>query len=115
MSDSLPTRPAGPPRVGEARLGGWATGALLVGLISLGLPWGTFGEPGYQTVVRVPVIAAGAAVYLGWRMRSRTLVRVGTALAVVALLLAHLVGGGAITLLIALVLLELGLRRTDWE
>jgi hypothetical protein len=99
----------------RGRLDGWACGALLVGLASLGLPWGTFGTPGYQTTVRVPVVAAGVVVYLGWRRRSRALVRVGMALATFALLLAHLVGGGAITLLIALVLLEIGLRRTSWE
>lgn len=94
---------------------GWATGALLVGLVSLGLPWGTVGAPGYLTVVRVPVIAAGAVVYVGWRLRSLPLVRVGMVFAVVALMLAHLVGSGAIALAIALVLLELGLRRTAWS
>jgi hypothetical protein len=87
-------------------------GPLLVGLVSLGLPWGTFGTPGYQTTVRVPVVAAGVLVSLGWRAGSRFLIRVGMVLAVVALLLAQLVGGGALTLLLALVLLELGLRRT---
>jgi hypothetical protein len=93
-------------------LGGWVTGALLVGLVSLGLPWGEGGSPGYMTIVRVPVIAAGVAVLLGWRMRSRSLVRAGMVFAVVALLLAHLVGGGAIALALGLVILELGIRRT---
>jgi hypothetical protein len=95
-------------------LGGWVTGALLVGLVSLGLPWGELGAPGYTTIVRVPVVAAGIAVFLGWRRRSRALVRVGTAFAVVALMLAHLVGSGAIALAIAVLLLELGIRRTPW-
>ena len=110
-SDSEPARSVA---MGAQRLGGWVTGALLVGLVSLGLPWGDFGTPGYMTVVRVPVVAAGLAVFLGWRMRSRGLVRVGMAFAVVALMLAHLVGSGAIALAIALVLLELGIRRTPW-
>lgn len=93
-------------------LNGWATGALLVGLVALGLPWGDGGAPGYTTVVRVPVIAAGLVVFLGWRLRSRPLVRVGMVLASIALVLVHLVGSGAIALAIALVLLELGIRRT---
>jgi hypothetical protein len=95
------------------RVGGWATAALLVGLVSLGLPWGASGAPGYETVVRVPVVAAGLAVSVGCRTCSRSLVRVGMAFAVVAVMLAHLVGGGAIALVIALVILELGLRRTS--
>jgi hypothetical protein len=101
--------------VGGEPLGGWATGALLVGLVSLGLPWGEVGAPGYMTIVRVPVIAAGIAVFLGWRMRSRGIVRVGMASAVVAVMLAQLVGSGAIALALALVLLELGIRRTRWN
>jgi hypothetical protein len=93
-------------------LEGRVTGALLVGLASLGLPWGAAGAPGYTTEVRVPVVVAGLLVHYGWRRRSRRLVRVGMVSAVVALMLAHLVGGGAIALAIALVLLELALRRT---
>jgi hypothetical protein len=112
MTDPLSALMIGRAPAVKQRLDGWVTAALLVGLVSLGLPWGTFGAPGYQTIVRVPVIAAGVAVYIGWRLRSRSLLRVGMALAVVALLLARLVGGGAIALLIALVLLELGVRRT---
>ncbi len=96
------------------RLGGWTTAALLVGLVSLGLPWDDSGAPGYLTTVRVPVVAAGVAVILGWRARSRSLVRVGMACGVVALLLAHLVGGGALAMGIALVALELGLRRASF-
>jgi hypothetical protein len=101
--------------VGGEPLGGWATGALLVGLVSLGLPWGEVGAPGYMTIVRVPVIAAGLAVFLGWRTRSRGVVRVGMAFAVFGLMEAHLVGGGAIALALGLVLLELGIRRTSWS
>jgi hypothetical protein len=112
QASSAAQRP--PVLVAGAALGGWVTGALLVGLVSLGLPWGEVGAPGYMTIVRVPVVAAGLAVFLGWRMRSRGLVRVGMAFAIVALMLAHLVGSGAITLAIALVLLELGIRRTPW-
>lgn len=93
-------------------LGGWVTASLLIGLASLGLPWGQLGAAGYTTSVRVPVILAGVAVIVGWRMRSRLLVRLGMALAVVAVLLASLVGGGPIALVLALVVLELGLRRT---
>lgn len=116
MTDSsLRSRPQPPIVLAGERLSGWVTAALLVGMVSLGLPWGGYGAPGYLTIVRVPVVAAGLVVFLGWRRRSRPLVRVGMAFGVVAVMLAHLVGSGAIALAIALVVLELGLRRTSWS
>lgn len=93
-------------------LSGWAAAALLLGIVSLGLPWGAFGAPGYLTTVRVPVVAAGIVILLGWRRRSLPLVRIGEASAVLALMLARGTGGGPLTLVVAVVLLEVGVRRT---
>lgn len=86
----------------------------MVGVVSLGLPWGDVGTAGYTTIARVPVVAAGVIVLLGWRTASQPLVQVGEALGVVALMLAHLVGSGPLALAIALVLLEAGVRRAGW-
>jgi len=87
-------------------LSGRVTAVLLVGLTSLGLPWGALGQPGYVTAARVPVAAAGVLVILGWRHRSRRLVRVGAAFGLAAVVLAGFQGGGPLVMLLALLLLK---------
>ena len=114
-----PSPPQPPSSRPPRRLPGLVLGALLVGVVSLGLPWGDLGQPGYAGVVRVPVIVAGLAVLLGWRWGSRRLVRVGTAFGLAAVALSHLAGSGPLAFAFAMVLLELALRgdalrhRTD--
>lgn len=110
-SEAAPAAALRAPAAPRASLGGRGWAALLVGLASLGLPWGPLGQPGYVTASRVPVALAGVLVVLGWRRGSRQLVRVGSALGLAAVVLAGFQGGGALALLLALLLLEVPLRR----
>lgn len=108
MSDAASGFPK-PLGFAPAPFDGWLAAAVLVGLTSLGLAWGPLGEPGYLTTSRVPVMAAGVVVVLGWRHGSRRLVRVGAALGLAAVVLAGFHGGGALLMLLAL----LALRRSE--
>lgn len=109
-----PATASGPPvrPDSSAPLNGLVTAVLLVGLASLGLPWGALAQPGYVSVVRVPVAAAGVLVILGSRHRSRRLVRVGSSLGLAAVVLAGFQGSGPLVMLLALLLLEAGVRRS---
>lgn len=107
-----PDSTATPRATAPSNIGGWLTAALLVGLISLGLPWGPLGSPGYTTVARVPVVAAGVVVVVAARLRSDRLVWVAMAFGVLAIMLGRLSGSGPLALALALLLLYGGVRRT---
>jgi hypothetical protein len=87
-------------------IGGWGAAALLVGLVSLGLPWGTTGAPGYEGPARVLVVAAGGVAVLGLRRDSTALVRLAWSLAIGAIVVGGPGGGGPVALVVALFLLH---------
>jgi peptidoglycan/LPS O-acetylase OafA/YrhL len=103
------TSPSRPAERAPAALVGLA---VALGLVALGLPWGTVGSPGYTQDARVPVIAAGVALLLGWRRGSRPWMRLATVLGIVGFAVSGQGGGGPVVLLLALASVEVVIHRT---
>lgn len=88
----------------------WLLAAFALGVVSLGLSWAPTLAPGYEEQVRVPVLAAGLLVALGWRRQSRVLLRLGVVSAVAALAIGGRDGAGPPVFLLALSALWLAVR-----
>jgi len=103
-------------------LDGWAAAALLLAVLSMGLPWaggiqGSGGAVlvGYQSPARVFVAAALVLVTLGWRRGSRALAWAGFAMGMASVAIdGSQLRSGALVMLIALGCLATAIRRADF-
>jgi hypothetical protein len=104
------------------RLDGWVVTALLLAVLSVGLPWtgGSQGSGnevlvGYQSPARVLVAAALVFVALGWRRASRPLAWTGFAMGMTAVAIdGSQLRSGALVMLIALGCLATAIRRAPF-
>lgn len=108
-------RAVGDPPLGVARSlpgnpMGWFAIALLLGALSLGLEWTNLGSAGYQSVARVPVLAAGLLAVAGWQRGSELLLRLAMAAGLAGLAIGRLAGPGPLVFAFALVALWVSAR-----
>jgi hypothetical protein len=104
------------------RLDGLALAALLLAVVSTGLPWAVDGQGsggavvvGHQSPARVLVAAAVGLVALGWRRGSRPLAWAGFAMGMASVAIdGSQLRSGALVMLVALGCLATAIRRADF-
>lgn len=108
---------------GPRRIDGLAVAALLLALVSTGLPWtvgvqgsGSAVVVGYQTPARVLIAAALVLVAVGWRQGSRPLAWAGFAVGMASVAIdGSQLRSGAVVMLIALGCLATAIRRSHFS
>jgi hypothetical protein len=104
------------------RLDGLGVTALLLAVLSIGLPWAVGAQAsggavvvGYQSPARVLIAAALVLVALGWRHGSRPLAWIGFAVGMASVAIdGSQLRSGALVMLIALGCLATAIRRAPF-
>jgi hypothetical protein len=107
---------------GQDRLDGLAVTALVLAVLSIGLPWAVGVQAsggavvvGYESPARVLIAAALVLVVLGWRHGSRPLAWAGFALGIASVAIdGSQLRSGALVMLIAMGCLATAIRRAPF-